>query len=98
MGTVALRRPGDEGCDIGYWIAPPFWNEGLATEAVRAAVAGHPFGAVPIRATVFRDNPASARVLEASGFERVGEAESFSVARGEAVPAWTFLRAPDRAA
>ena len=96
VGVIGLRRPGRDGADIGYWIAPPFWNRGLAREAVRAVVAADPFGA-PIRATVFRDNPASARVLEAAGFVRVGETSVFSVARAETVPSWVFRRDQDRA-
>ena len=89
LGTIGLRRPGPGGTDLGYWVAPPFWGRGLATEAVRAVVAADPFGA-PLTASVFRDNPASARVLEASGFRRVGEGEGFSVARGERVPSWLY--------
>ena len=92
VGTVEVRRPDAEGCEVGYWIAPPFWNDGLATEAVRAVLAADPFGCEATRAVVFQDNPASARVLEAAGFERTGEGETFSVARGEAVATWTYKR------
>ena len=94
VGTVGLRPPGPEGCEVGYWIARPFWNDGLATEAVRAVIEGNPFGPMPVRGVVFQDNPASARVLEALGFERTGEGQTFSVARGEAVATWIYrLRA-----
>ena len=92
VGTVEVRRPDDGGCEIGYWIAPPFWNDGLATEAVRAVIAADPFGCDSMRAAVFQDNPASARVLEAAGFERAGEGEVYSVARGEVVATWTYRR------
>ena len=43
-------------------------------------------------ASVFQDNPASARVLTNCGFEYLGDAESFSVARGATVPTWTYSR------
>jgi RimJ/RimL family protein N-acetyltransferase len=89
LGTIGLRGPGPEGADLGYWVAPPFWGRGLATEAVRAVVAGAPFRG-SLTASVFRDNPASARVLEAAGFRRIGEGEGFSVARGERVPSWLY--------
>ncbi len=97
VGTVEVRRPDARGCEIGYWIAPPFWNDGLATEAVRAVIAADPFGCEAVRAVVFQDNPASARVLEAAGFERGGEGEVHSVARGEAVATWLYTRATDAA-
>ena len=38
------------------------------------------------------DNPASARVLTNTGFEYLGDAEAFSVARGSTVPTWTYLK------
>lgn len=91
VGTVGLRRPDGAGeSEIGYWVAPPLWGRGIAGEAVRTVLQADPFGA-PIHARVFRDNPASARVLEAAGFERVGEGSDFSVARGEAAPNWLFV-------
>ena len=41
--------------------------------------------------SVFQDNPASARVLVHCGFDYVGDAESYSVARAATVPTWTYL-------
>ena len=92
VGSVEIRRPDAEGCEIGYWIAPPFWNDGLAREAVGAAVEADPFGCASMRGSVFQDNPASAHVLAALGFERSGEGETYSVARGEAVATWIYRR------
>jgi RimJ/RimL family protein N-acetyltransferase len=46
-------------------------------------------------ASVFQDNPASARVLTNAGFAYVGDAEKFSVARNANVPTWTYLRKLD---
>ncbi|MFN6978004.1 MAG: GNAT family N-acetyltransferase, partial [Gemmobacter sp.] len=43
-------------------------------------------------AEVFQDNPRSARVLTNAGFEYLGDAETFSVARGARVPTWTYTR------
>lgn len=89
VGTIGLRRPGPEGAELGYWIAPPVWRRGIAGEAVRAVVEDAPFEG-PLTASVFRDNPASARVLERAGFRRTGEGEGFSVARGEKVSDWLY--------
>ena len=29
---------GEEDAEIGYWIAKPYWNRGIATEALRAMI------------------------------------------------------------
>ena len=60
---------------IGYWIAKPYWNRGICTEAlglmiehirqvtdVKSLISGH-----------FVDNPASGRVMEKCGFIPTGE-------------------------
>ena len=41
-------------------------------------------------ASVFQDNPASARVLTHCGFKYLGDAESFCVGRDKTVPTWTY--------
>jgi RimJ/RimL family protein N-acetyltransferase len=92
LGVIGLK-PMDRGqWEIGYWIAPAFWNAGLASAAVRDLMAGNPVGARTIFAEVFQDNPASARVLTNAGFEYLGDAETFSVGRGSRVATWTYLR------
>ena len=45
--------------------------------------------------SVFQDNPASSRVLTNAGFEYIGEAESFSVARSAMVTTWTYIKKLD---
>ncbi|WP_375172997.1 GNAT family N-acetyltransferase [Pseudooceanicola sp.] len=78
--------------EIGYWVAPAWWNTGLASAAVQALIAANPLGNAAIFASVFQDNPASARVLTNAGFAYVGDAESFSVARNAKVATWTYVR------
>jgi RimJ/RimL family protein N-acetyltransferase len=63
---------------------------------VRAPVRANPQGNRTIFAEVFQDNPGSARVLTNCGFEYLGDAETFSVARNARVPTWTYLRKCDR--
>ncbi len=77
--------------EIGYWIAPAIWNSGVASEAVRAIIAANPHEARALFAQVFQDNPASARVLTNAGFEYIGDAETFAVARNTTVPTWTYI-------
>jgi RimJ/RimL family protein N-acetyltransferase len=91
-GIVSLKRLDRNQCEAAFWIAPAFWNSGLATEAVQALVDANPLDCTSLFATVFQDNPASARVLIHCGFEYLGDAETFSVARDANVPTWTYSR------
>lgn len=97
LGVISLKRMDERKWDrgqseIGYWVAPAFWNTGIASEAVRALVAANPQANRSLFAEVFQDNPGSARVLTNAGFEYLGDAESFSVARNARVPTWTYIR------
>ncbi|MEL7164082.1 MAG: GNAT family N-acetyltransferase [Pseudomonadota bacterium] len=92
MGLISLTRMDRNQSEVAYWVAPPFWNTGLASKAVQALVAANPMGNDTMFASVFQDNPASARVLTHCGFEYLGDAESFSVARDTTVPTWTYSR------
>lgn len=95
LGVISLKRVAAGQSEIGYWVAPAFWNAGFASEAVRALIAANPHGCRTIVAQVFQDNPGSARVLTNAGFAYLGDAESFSVARNARVPTWTYLRRLD---
>jgi RimJ/RimL family protein N-acetyltransferase len=92
LGIVSLSHMEREQSEIKYWVAPAFWNTGYASEAVAAMVAANPHKARTLFAEVFQDNPGSARVLTNCGFEYLGDAEAFSVARNAIVPTWTYIR------
>jgi RimJ/RimL family protein N-acetyltransferase len=92
LGTINLKRMDRGQSEIGYWVAPAFWNTGLASEAVRALIAANPRGDKTLFAEVLQDNPVSARVLTNAGFAYIGDAEAYSVARGATVPTWTYLK------
>ncbi len=97
LGVISLKRMDEERwnraqSEISYWVAPAFWNTGFASEAVRAMVDANPLHSRTIFAEVFQDNPGSARVLTNAGFQYLGDAETFSVARNARVPTWTYLR------
>ncbi len=91
LGVVALERMDRNQSEISFWIAPACWNSGLASEAVKAAVAANPQNCRTLFAAVFQDNPVSARVLTNAGFDYLGDAEAFSVARGATVATWTYV-------
>lgn len=78
--------------EVSFWVAPAFWNLGIASDAVRSLIAANPHQAKTVFAEVFQDNPGSARVLTNAGFQYLGDAESYSVARGARVPTWTYIR------
>lgn len=92
MGLISLERMDRDQSEVSYWVAPPYWNTGLASDAVQALVEANPLENKTMFASVFQDNPASARVLTHCGFEYLGDAESFSLARDTTVPTWTYLR------
>ena len=92
VGLIGLRPMDRDQAEIGYWVAPFVWNTGLASEAVQAILDANPLSCAQIFGTVFQDNAASARVLTNAGFDYIGDAEAFSVARGAVVPQWTYIR------
>lgn len=95
LGMITLKRMDRGQSEVSFWVAPAFWNEGIASDAVRALVAANPQANRTIFAEVFQDNPGSARVLANAGFAYLGEAETFSAARGANVPTWTYIRKLD---
>ena len=92
MGLISLEKLDRDQSEVSYLIAPVYWNTGLASEAVEAMVVNNPLRSATMFASVFQDNPASARVLTHCGFAYLGDAESFSVARDTTVPTWTYSR------
>ncbi len=90
MGIASLRRLGDNQSDISYWVAFDHWGGGVASRAVKALIAANPQKCRTLFASVFQDNPTSARVLTNCGFQYIGDAESFSVARHSLVSTWTY--------
>lgn len=90
MGLIMLDRMDRNQSEIRYWVAPAFWNTGVASQAVTALIDANPQHSATLFAEVFQDNPASARVLTNTGFQYLGDAETFSIARDATVPTWTY--------
>ena len=90
MGLISLEKMDRNQSEIGYWVAPSFWNSGVAQRAVNALIHANPLRNQTVFASVFQDNPASAKVLSNLGFTYLGDAESFSVARDAPVATWTY--------
>jgi RimJ/RimL family protein N-acetyltransferase len=80
--------------ELGYWIARPFWGQGIATEAAKAMVnAARALGHKRLVASHFVDNPASGRVLRKAGFIPTGQRElRHSEGRGHSTSAVLFAQ------
>ena len=72
LGFESLRH--GHRAEIGYWLARPYWGQGIMTNVVRAACTYsiEQWNLVRITANVFEFNTASARVLEKNGFHLEG--------------------------
>ncbi|MFP5480423.1 MAG: GNAT family N-acetyltransferase [Alphaproteobacteria bacterium] len=92
LGVISLKKMDRGQSEVAFWVAPAFWNHGIASQAVNALVAANPQQNCTMFAEAFQDNPGVARVLTNAGFQYLGDAESFSVARGATVPTWTYIR------
>jgi len=93
VGVIGLERMRSDDFEVGYWIAEPWWGQGLATKAAHRVVA---FALEDLRldrlvAGHFEDNLASGRVLEKCGFRYSGEAREWSKARDGEVVCKRFL-------
>lgn len=75
-GNVTLHHFFDQNrrCEIGYALASKHWGQGIATEALRAAIqyGFDTLGLNRIEADIDPRNAASARVLEKLGFRKEG--------------------------
>jgi RimJ/RimL family protein N-acetyltransferase len=60
--------------ELGYWLAKPFWNQGIMTQTVKkvSEFGLSEFGLIRITAHVFAFNLGSARVLEKAGYQYEG--------------------------
>lgn len=65
----------DDECEVGYWIAHPYWGKGICTEALQKVIdyCFHEKGFTTLWGDFFVDNPASGRVMEKCGFKDTGE-------------------------
>lgn len=72
-GGIGLHPRQDIECknaELGYWLAEPYWNQGIITRSIRQIVeyGFHAFDITRIYARPFGHNEASRRVLEKAGF------------------------------
>ncbi len=96
VGSIGVHT--GEKPDIFYFLDPGAAGQGRMTAVLRAFVSFLfvRFDMPALRADVFTDNPASARVLEKSGFVRVGEGMGTSAQRLEPAPVWLYRLSRER--
>ncbi|VWX50531.1 hypothetical protein NOVOSPHI9U_290051 [Novosphingobium sp. 9U] len=71
IGAVSLMpRERQDVAELGYWLSPDYWNQGLMTEAALLVISYgfEGLGLTAITSGCFQDNTASARVLAKLGF------------------------------
>ena len=61
--------------EVGYWVARPYWNRGIATEALQLLIdyCFRQRGFRTLWADYFPDNQASGRVMQKCGFKDTGQ-------------------------
>ncbi|MHB8863848.1 MAG: GNAT family N-acetyltransferase [Pirellulaceae bacterium] len=80
--------------EIGYWLAKPYWGQGIMSSVVARAceVAVSEWKLVRITALVFESNLASARVLEKNDFQREARLRKYFNRDGVFSDAFLFAR------
>jgi len=76
IGAIGLHVNGEHNrAEAGYWIAVPYWNNGVATESlVRILEFGfNELQLNKIYATHLLENPSSGRVMIKAGMKREGK-------------------------
>ena len=93
MGTIGLE-PGEQQdeCEIGYWLAPPYWGQGLMAEAI-VAVSRLAFkaGYRTVEADVYVHNTRGRGLVEKLGFRQDKLIENYVVKRGVPTDAYRYV-------
>ena len=80
--------------EIGYWLGHAYWNRGVMSEAVRT-YSDHLLanrGFLRLEAPVFSTNPASARVLQKSGYTLESTQRNAAIKLGRVIDVWLYVR------
>lgn len=90
IGSIAVFRCGNihrRTAELGYYLARPYWGQGIGTEAVKQIsrfVFEHT-DIVRIFAEPFATNAGSCRILEKAGYELEGVLRKNAVKNGEII-------------
>ena len=100
IGSIGLAVGGDVHrytAEMGYWLAEPFWGQGITTRAVVAFSdwAFEQLDLIRIAATPYGSNAASARVLEKAGFTYEGRLKGAVFKNGRVQDMLVYARYSD---
>ena len=73
--NISNLKINDDECEIGYWVAKPYWGKGICTEALRLVI-DYCFNVknfTTLWGDYFPENPASGKVMEKCGFKDTGK-------------------------
>jgi ribosomal-protein-alanine N-acetyltransferase len=95
VGSIALHPQSDihrKNAELGFWLAQPFWGQGIITQAVCQVVAYgfQAFDITRIFARPFGTNRASQRVLEKAGFALEAQFTQTLFKNGEFLDEWVY--------
>jgi ribosomal-protein-alanine N-acetyltransferase len=95
VGSIGLHPQSDiqrKNAELGYWLAQPFWGQGIITQAVRQMVdyGFQTFDITRIFARPFGTNRASQRVLEKAGFLLEARFTQTLFKNGEFLDEWVY--------
>ena len=80
--------------EFGYWLAEDYWGKGIMSEVVPAFV-DYCFDKFPVNrmfASAYSSNPASARVLEKSGFVLEGRLRKSVIKDGQILDSLLYAK------
>jgi ribosomal-protein-alanine N-acetyltransferase len=93
LGAIGLEEGTREDvCEIGYWLAPPYWGQGLMAEAI-VAISDLCFnnGYRLVEADVYVHNTRGRGLVEKLGFRRDKLIENYVVKRGVPTDAYRYV-------
>lgn len=70
--------------ELSYWLAEPFWNRSIVTEAAKALIdfSFDKLGLHKVTAHYMKGNPASGKVMEKCGMKKEGELKEHMLKNG----------------
>lgn len=100
VGGIGIHPLSDVECknaEMGYWLAEPYWGQGIITRAVKQMIeyGFQHFDITRIFARPFGTNIASQKVLEKTGFTLEAKFDKTFFKNGEYLDEWVYaIRKP----
>ncbi len=100
IGSIGIKLGEDIhrcSAELGYWLAEPFWGQGITTNAVKyfsKYVFDH-FSIHRLHAKIFSNNQASIRVLEKADFKLEGVQKASAIKDGKIFDQHVYVKFKD---